>query len=160
MSSSDIVGCVLPRREMTTVKSGWAPAGVKAALSGSTSHVCSAGWMRSRKETAEEQSAVHSVALNTTSSSPRWVRETLLFCGKYIFSSTLLKYKSKTRSDWCFRWLEWFLVLLRPVGVFPAAGRQSSVTGQSLCCCRGGGWDCLLVSCHIWSCDCHAGPQS
>ena len=70
-------GCVLPRSETTTVQSGWAPAGVKAALNGSISHVCSAGSTRRRRETAEEPSAVHNVALNTTSPFPRWVSDAL-----------------------------------------------------------------------------------
>ncbi len=52
-----------------------------------------------------------------------------------------------------------FSPLVRPVGVLPPAGRQSSVSGQSLRCCRRGGRDGLLVSCHIWSCDSHAGAE-
>lgn len=93
----DIVGCVLQLRETTTEQSGWAPVGVKAALNGSTSRVCSAGSTRSRKETVEEQSAVHNVALNTTSSSPRWVWETLHFCG---FAEENMKTNNDQMSDW------------------------------------------------------------
>ncbi|MEQ2159087.1 hypothetical protein GOODEAATRI_018959, partial [Goodea atripinnis] len=44
-----------------------------------------------------------------------------------------------------------------PTGVFPAAGRQSSVPCESLRCCRSGSWDCILVSSHLWSGDSHAG---
>lgn len=50
-------------------------------------------------------------------------------------------------------------VCLRPIGVLPAAGRQSSVQSQSVCSCWGGGWHRLLVSCHLWSRHCNAGTH-
>lgn len=51
----------------------------------------------------------------------------------------------------------WFL---RPVGVLPAAGGQSSVPCQSLRCCGSGYWDGVLVSSHVRSGDRHAGARS
>lgn len=73
---------------MTTMQNGWAHAGVKVALNGSTSPVSSAGWTRSRRETVKVQSAVHNVALNIISPSPRWV--IILFIDLFLqWSSTV-----------------------------------------------------------------------
>jgi hypothetical protein len=62
--TSDSVGFALPVTRMIQQLSGFIPAGVVGQPSGSTLSACSAGWMRSRRGTAQQMFVVLSVAQN------------------------------------------------------------------------------------------------